>query len=92
MKVRSPFERNPFLRNLSVSIAGARTGGALVADQALNKLLPGRKKNKLLESEGKTICCGIRKAQRHLRKNRADDGFDGRACAARRANRGSSPA
>lgn len=44
-------QRNGMLRGLSVSLAGARTGGAILADGALNKLIPGRDSNSLLKKE-----------------------------------------
>jgi predicted unusual protein kinase regulating ubiquinone biosynthesis (AarF/ABC1/UbiB family) len=44
-------QRNALLRGLTLSVAGARTGGAVIADSALNKLIPGRSSNKLLRKE-----------------------------------------
>lgn len=50
-KKTSKLKRSGMMRSLSMSIAGARTGGAMVADGALNKLLPGRTNNRLLKRE-----------------------------------------
>jgi predicted unusual protein kinase regulating ubiquinone biosynthesis (AarF/ABC1/UbiB family) len=50
-KKSNKMQRNGMLRGLTVSLAGARTGGAMLADGALNKLLPGRQSNSLLEKE-----------------------------------------
>ncbi|MFT5579517.1 MAG: putative unusual protein kinase regulating ubiquinone biosynthesis (AarF/ABC1/UbiB family) [Paraglaciecola psychrophila] len=47
--------RNAFVRSLSASIAGARAGGALFADKALNALVPGRDSNPLLAKEAKRM-------------------------------------
>lgn len=44
-------QRSPLARSLNISIAGARTGSAMVADKALNKLIPGRNANPLLKKE-----------------------------------------
>jgi predicted unusual protein kinase regulating ubiquinone biosynthesis (AarF/ABC1/UbiB family) len=50
-KKSNKMQRNGMLRGLSVSLAGARTGGAMLADGALNKLIPSRQSNSLLEKE-----------------------------------------
>lgn len=46
-------QRSPLARSLHVSMAGARTGSALIADKALNMLIPGRNANPLLKKEAK---------------------------------------
>ena len=47
--------KNPLLRGLSVYAAGAKTGGAMVADKALNRWLPQRNSNALLAKEAKNF-------------------------------------
>ncbi|MEH6550759.1 MAG: AarF/ABC1/UbiB kinase family protein [Pseudomonadales bacterium] len=58
-KKSAGLSRSSVLRSLSVSIAGARTGGAMVADSALNKIMPGRKSNALLEREAKNFAAEL---------------------------------
>lgn len=50
-KKLSKLQRNAFLRSLTVSVAGARTGSAMMADGALNKLIPNRNKNSFLKKQ-----------------------------------------
>jgi len=50
---KDSLSRNAFMRSLNVSIAGARAGGALLADKTLNKIVPWRNSNPLLAKEAK---------------------------------------
>ena len=50
-KKLSKLQRNAFLRSMTVSVAGARTGSAMLADGALNQLIPGRNKNRFLKKQ-----------------------------------------
>ena len=59
MTKKSSLQSNRRLRKLSLSIAGARTGSALVTDQALNWLLPSRKTNYFLEYEAKRLAAEL---------------------------------
>ena len=43
------------LRSLNISLAGARAGSAMIADKALNRLLPGRASNPLLAREAQNL-------------------------------------
>ena len=54
-KKHGVLQKNPLLRSLNISLAGARTGSAFIADKALNKLVPSRNTNPLLAKEAKRL-------------------------------------
>jgi len=50
---KDSLSRSALMRSLTVSVAGARAGSALLADKALNKIVPWRNSNPLLAKEAK---------------------------------------
>ncbi|NIB39099.1 AarF/ABC1/UbiB kinase family protein [Pseudomaricurvus alkylphenolicus] len=51
----NPLRQKSLLKGLNLSLAGARTGGALLVDKALNKVVPGRDHNPLLAQEARKL-------------------------------------
>ncbi|NHN36998.1 AarF/ABC1/UbiB kinase family protein [Pseudomaricurvus alcaniphilus] len=51
----STIQHSSLLRSLHVSFAGARAGGAMMADKALNRIIPGRSSNPLLAREAQKL-------------------------------------